>query len=208
VANILAYYQLPFGRGQRFASSSGAVDKIIGGWSFSPIFSWGTGLPIETYTGSCGEVGQGNIPWCAGAVPLVNTGSFGHSPHLAVKTNCVVGANNDPACGGGGTGGNLFADPTAVYNDYRPMYDGYDTNTYDNGPYYGQSRWNLDFTIAKQTRFTESTGATFYAQFLNSLNHMEYTDPSINLLNPGAFGTLTGQYNAPRTIELGMRLYF
>jgi Carboxypeptidase regulatory-like domain len=213
VANILAYYQLPFGKGQRFATSSGVLDKIIGGWSFAPIFTWGTGLPIETYTGSCGEVGQGYIPWCAGAAPMANTGSFGHSPHLAVKTNCVVGAYNDPACGFGGTGANLFADPAAVYNDYRPMYDGLDTSTYDDGPYYGQSRWNLDFTLAKQTRFTERMGATFYAQFLNSLNHMEYADPgsgspAMNLLSPQTWGTLTTQYNSPRTIELGLRVYF
>lgn len=208
VGNVLAYYQLPFGKGQRFAANNAVIDKVIGGWSFAPIFSWGTGLPIETYTGSCGEVGQGYINWCAGAAPMANTGSFGHSPHLAVKTDCNIGAANDPACGFGGTGANLFANPTAVYNDYRPMYAGLDTSTYDNGPYYGQSRWNLDFTLAKDTKFTEAAGATFYAQFLNGFNHMEYNDPSINLLSPGSFGTLTSQYNAPRTIELGLRLYF
>ncbi len=211
VGNILAYYQLPFGKGQRFATSSGALDKLIGGWSFAPIFSWGTGLPIETYTGSCGEVGQGYIPWCAGAVPVANTHNIGHSPNLAVKTDCTVGGGNDPNCaasGYAGTGGNLFANPTAVFNDFRPMYDGYDTSTFDDGPYYGQSRWNLDFTLAKQTMFTERVGSTFYAQFLNSLNHMEYNDPSMNLLAPESWGTLTSQFNAPRTIELGLRLFF
>jgi Carboxypeptidase regulatory-like domain len=207
VGNIIADYQLPFGKGQRFASSSSVVNRIIGGWTFAPIFSYGTGTPIETYTGSGGEIGQGNIPWYAGAVPLVNTGTFGHSTHLAVKTDCVVGANNDPGCGGG-NGGNLFNNPTAIYNDYRPMYAGLDTNTYDNGPYYGQTRWNLDFTIAKQTMFTEHVGSTFYAQFLNSLNHMEYNAPSINLQDPGDFGALTSQYNSPRVIELGLRIFF
>ena len=207
VGNILAYYQLPFGKGQRFGTSNSVLDRVVGGWTFAPIFSWGTGTPIETYTGSCGEIGQGYFPWCAGAVPMVNTGTFGHSPHLAVKTDCVVGGNNDPACGSG-TGGNLFANPTAVYNDYRPMYTGLDTKTYDLGPFYGQHRWNVDFTIAKQTKFTESAGATIYAQFLNAFNHMEYGDPGINLLDPEDFGTLTGQYNAPRVIELGLRLYF
>ena len=214
--NILADYQLPFGKGQRFAANNGVVNRIIGGWSFAPIFTWATGLPIETYSGSnsCQEFGAGYIPWCSGAVPLVNTGTFGHSDHFAVSTDCNIGANNDPACGSGGTGGNLFANPTAVYNSYRPAVLGMDTRSYDNGPYYGQKRWNLDFTLAKETKFTETVGATMYAQFLNAFNHMMYSDPSMDLANPGAWGALTGQYNAQqngsytRVIELGLRIFF
>jgi hypothetical protein len=209
VLNLLADYQLPFGRGQRFSTGNGVLDRVVGGWTFAPIFTWATGAPIETYSGSnsCQEFGAGYIPWCSGAVPLTNTGTFGHSPHLAVHTDCVVGAYNDPACGGG-SGGNLFSNPTAVYNSYRPAVLGMDTRSYDYGPYYGQKRWNMDFTLAKDTRFTESVGATVYAQFLNAFNHMMYSDPSMDLANPGAFGTLTSQYGAPRTIELGLRLYF
>ncbi|HXJ92779.1 MAG TPA: carboxypeptidase-like regulatory domain-containing protein [Terriglobia bacterium] len=207
VFNMLADYQLPFGKGQRFATNNGVLDKVIGGWSFAPIFTLASGAPIETYTGSCQEFGAGYIPWCSGAVPLVNTGTFGHSAHLAVPTDCNIGANNDPACGSG-SGGNLFANPTAVYNSYRPALLGLDTRAYDYGNYYGQQRWNLDFTLAKQTQFTERVGATMYAQFLNAFNHMMYGDPGMNLQDPGNFGTLTGQYNSPRTIELGLRLFF
>lgn len=216
VLNVLANYQLPFGRGRRFASNNAVVDRVIGGWSIAPIFVWATGIPIETYSnGSSGqEFGAGNIPWYSGAVPLVNTGTFGHSANFNVKTDCNIGANNDPACGGGGTGGNLFANPTAVFNNYRPAVLGLDTRSYDLGPFYGQHRWNLDFTIAKDTKFTERVGATAYAQFLNAFNHMMYGDPSMDLGNPGAFGALTGQYNTlgngsyTRVIELGLRLYF
>jgi len=213
VMNILANYALPFGRGKRFSTSNGILDRVIGGWSVAPIFTWATGLPIESYTGSCQEFGEGNIGWCAGAVPLKNTGAFGHSAHLAVKTDCSIGVNNDPSCpGGGGTGGNLFANPTSVFNSYRPALLGLDTYAYDEGPYHGQARWNLDFTIAKTTQFTERVDATFYAQFLNGLNHMEYSDPNtfsgMNLQDPANFGTLTGQYNPPRVIELGLRIHF
>ncbi len=209
VLNLLADYELPFGSGKKFSTTNRVLDRVIGGWSFAPLFTWATGIPIETYTGSCQEFGEGNIGWCAGAVPLKNTGAFGHSPHMAVKTDCNVGVNNDPSCpGGGGTGGNLFANPTAVYNSYRPALLGLDTSAYDLGPYHGQSRWNLDFTLAKQTKITERVGATAYAQFLNALNHMEYGDPGMNLQDPANFGTLTGQYNNPRVIELGLRIFF
>jgi len=99
-----------------------------------------------------------------------------------------------------------------VFNSYRPALLGLDTYAYDEGPYHGQARWNLDFTIAKTTQFTERVDATFYAQFLNGLNHMEYSDPNtfsgMNLQDPANFGTLTGQYNPPRVIELGLRIHF
>ncbi len=208
VSNVVAHYDLPFGKGRRFLGNNNILDRVVGGWSFTPVFTWGTGIPIETYTGSCQEFGQGNLPWCSGAVPLVNTGIFGHSARMNVATDGVVGVNNDPKFVGGATGGNLFANPTAAYNNYRPVLLGLDNRAYDLGPYHGQSRWNLDFTIAKETRITERVGAMFYAQFLNGLNIMEYGDPSMNLQDPADWGTLTGQYNNPRVIELGLRVHF
>jgi Carboxypeptidase regulatory-like domain len=222
VFNSLASYELPFGRGKRFANSNRFLDKVIGGWTFSPIFTWNSGLVMETYTGSCAEFGQGNVAWCSGAVPLVGTGSFSRSAHHGVVSDGNVGSNGDPntcgvpspTCSLLGAGINLFANPTAAYNNLRPVILGLDGRANDLGPLYGQHRWNLDFTIAKTTRFTEHIGATFYAQFLNALNHMEFSDPGqygsggLNLQDPANFGVLNSQFNTPRQIELGLRLYF
>ena len=145
-------------------------------------------------------------------MPLANiTSKFGGTgPSLAVHTDCSVGVNNDPTCAnGGGTGGNLWKNPTSVYNDYRPDVLGLDGRAYDYGPIHGQHRWNLDFTVAKATSiYKERVGVTFYAQFLNALNHMMYSDPYPNYYDPADFGTLTGQYNNPRNIELGIRFAF
>jgi len=227
VSNVLGSYELPFGKGKHFSTSNPVLDRIVGGWTISPIWTWGTGTPIETYTGSCQELGQNpNIPWCSGEVPLVDTGTFGHSAntHLRISGTTdvpgptfgsFVGSNNDPYadCGGsvcspGTYGNNLFKNPVSVYDSYRPLQLGVDTTSLDEGPYHGQHRWNVDFTLAKQTRITERVGTTFYAQFLNGFNHMEYGDPGMNFLDPADFGTLTGQYNAPRVIELGLRVFF
>jgi len=211
VSNVLGRYELPFGRGKHFSTSNGILDRVIGGWSLSPIWTWGTGTPIESYTGSCTEFGTGQyFPWCAGAVPLVNTGTFSKSVHLGVHTDCTVGVNNDPSCQGAGvgTGANMFPNPTAVFNSYRPALLGLDTRAYDLGPLHGQHRWNVDLTIEKDTKITERTSIAFYAHMLNALNNMEYGDPGINLQDPYDFGTLTGQYNTPRVIELGLRLAF
>jgi hypothetical protein len=212
VFNMLATYELPFGKGKRFTTHNGFLDRVIGGWTFAPIFTMNSGLVMETYTGSCQEFGQGNVAWCSGVVPLVSPGSFSRSAHFGVLSDGNIGVNGNPSSSGSGV--NLFANPTAAYNNLRPVILGVDGRANDLGPLYGQHRWNLDFTIAKTTRITERTGFTFYAQFLNALNHMEFSDPGqygaggLNLQDPANFGVLSGQFNSPRQIELGLRLFF
>jgi len=212
VFNMLGTYELPFGKGKRFATHSGILDRVIGGWTFSPIFQWNSGLVMETYTGSCDEFGQGNVAWCSGMVPLSGVGGISRSPHYGVVSNGGVGSNGDTSNGGPGV--NLFANPTAVYNMFRPTVLGIDGRANDLGPLYGQHRWNLDFTIAKRTQINERIGFTFYSQFFNAFNHMEFRDPGqygsggLNLQDPASFGVLNSQFNDPRKIELGLRVFF
>jgi hypothetical protein len=228
VINALASYQLPFGKGKYFSTKNPVLDRIIGGWTFSPVYTWGTGLVIETDTGSGQEFGgSGYTGWDTGMVPLVSTGSFGHSAqinyhassttasYVGPSQGSLVGTANDPYpdCGGNvcaphTLGLNLFKNPAAVFNSYRPDLLGLDTYGYDMGPYYGQHRWNVDFTLAKQTYIKEKWNITFYAQFLNAFNHVEFGDPGMNYEGPTSFGDITGQYNGPRVVELGLRLYF
>ena len=214
VFNMLGTYDLPFGKGKWLSTSNGILDRIVGGWTFAPIFQWNSGLVMETYTGSCDEFGQGNVAWCSGMVPLAgtNVGSISRSAHYGVTSTGGIGSQGDASAKGSGV--NLFANPQAVYNMFRPIVLGIDGRANDLGPLYGQHRWNLDFTLAKTTRINERIGFTFYAQFLNALNHMEFSDPGqygsagLDLQNPNAFGVLSGQFNSPRQIELGLRLFF
>jgi hypothetical protein len=208
VLNLLATYQLPFGKGQHFATNNGILDRIIGGWSVSPIYTWNSGLVMETYTGSCDEYGQGNVPWCSGLVPMLPASSYSHTAHYGVTGSGGIGT-------GGGTGVNLFANPQAVYNTMMPLVLGLnDGHANDLGPLYGQHRWNLDFSLVKTTRITERVGVTLYGQFFNALNHMEFSDPGqygsggIDLLNPAGFGVMSSQFNSPRHIEVGLRVSF
>jgi len=215
VFNALGNYQLPFGKGKWMDSHNGVINRIIGGWQFAPIFQWNSGLVMETYTGSCDEFGQGNVPFCSGMVPLegTNLSSISRSPHFNVNTGSSnIGSNGNVS--GGGAGVNLFANPSAVYNEFGPVILGINGRANDLGPLYGQHRWNLDFTIAKDTRINERMGLQFYAQFLNAFNHMEFSDPGqygsagLDLQNPTAFGVLSSQFNSPRAVELGLRFSF
>jgi len=49
IINVNSIWQLPFGRGRTFASNAGGLlDAFIGGWQFSNILRWNTGLPLGT----------------------------------------------------------------------------------------------------------------------------------------------------------------
>jgi hypothetical protein len=54
-----AVYQLPFGQGRQFGSHWNRVtDAVLGGWSFAPIFTASTGLPLNvTVNGSPSNTG-------------------------------------------------------------------------------------------------------------------------------------------------------
>ncbi len=45
-------YELPFGKGKRFAGNNALLDRALGGWSVNGIFSWFTGRPFTVYSGS------------------------------------------------------------------------------------------------------------------------------------------------------------
>ncbi|MGA8027003.1 MAG: hypothetical protein WB992_07645, partial [Bryobacteraceae bacterium] len=215
--NLLGSWNLPFGKGQRWSSSHKAVNEVIGGWIVSPIFSYGSGLPLDVYTGSYQEWGNGTIGNGCDAIPLSGIG-YSNTPVFGVNGSGGIAVNGNPA--NGGTGVNLFGNPAAVYNNFRPNLVGIDGSCGGGGQLRGQPRWNLDLGLTKDTPITERIGVQFYAQAFNVLNHMMWGDPSVNLQNPAGFGVLTGQYNAlglggggaageyTRIIQLGIRVRF
>jgi hypothetical protein len=224
--NLLSSYQLPFGKGKRWGSNANPVlSRIFGGWTLSPIFTYGSGLPLTITTGSGQEQGNAFDPnISATAIPVgVAASSIGVSPHFGVVSNGTIGVNGDPSQGGAGV--NIFANPAAVYAEFRPFILGVDTRTGGAGILRGLGRYNLDLGLTKDTMFTERVGAQIFVQAFNVLNHMEWADGSgdgggFSLQNPNAFGVLSGQYNAAtlggagasanytRIIQVGLRVHF
>jgi hypothetical protein len=219
VFNLLSTYNLPFGKGHKIGSSA-FMSRIIGGWTLSPIFSYGTGLPLQALTGSCLEYGQAWDPnICATAIPVgINASSLSNTPHYGVNPSGTIGYNGNSANGGSGV--NLFSDPAAVYADFRPLLVGIDGRSGAAGILRGQARYNLDLGLTKDTQFNERVGAQLYVQAFNVLNHMQWGDPSVNLQDQPDFGVLSGQYGAltlggsgasanyTRILQLGLRVHF
>ncbi|RMG46504.1 MAG: hypothetical protein D6723_16940, partial [Acidobacteria bacterium] len=116
-----------------------------------------------------------------------------------------VGTTGDPAQGGSGL--NLFANPEAVFNNFRRALISQDRRD-GRGVLRGQARWNMDLSLGKRTMITETVAVRFSFDFANVFNHVEFDDPDLTLQNPSTFGVLGSQFNQPRFIQFGLRFEF
>jgi hypothetical protein len=207
VYNMQGLYQLPF-----YKSQQGVIGRLLGGWALAPFLIIRSGYPLLVYTnGNISDEtwGQGNP----------SSGSLGTNAVLLSSYNGGSSTHQTGGSKGVGTNGyglNLFSDPSAVYNQFRPFILGLDgPNGGGGGPIRGLSHWNLDLTVSKEIRFTERFNTRFIATFSNIMNHPWLHDPYLDLQDPANFGSITGapfsvatQINSPRQIEFGLRFGF
>jgi len=202
VYNAFFVYQPPFYKGQH-----GLVGRALGGWTFSSIFTAGSGSPIEllTTTGGGQEYGAGdnsNFFGDENAVPIGPVKS-GHAYYNRPSSGLPV---------------NIFANGTAAINSFRNPILGLDNRDGGFGILTGLPYWNMDFSIKKNFRVTESVSLEFQGVFANVLNHNQWLDPIGNSAvalfeGPSGFGALNAgsaqeQAGGNRQIELGARIRF
>jgi hypothetical protein len=198
VDTLFLVYQPPFFRGQQ-----GIVGHILGGWTFSPIFTAGSGAPdfCNTNTGVFSEGYSGSQDF-----------GSGDSNFAFTNANCVLTSNTGTSASVHNVGGiaSMFANPQAVFNNVRPLVLGYDGNSGGFGQFRGLPYWNMNLGIKKNIRFTERFNAELSFNFINVLNHNQLLDPTLNIAgqNPETFGQLSTEGTLPRTIEFGIRVNF
>ncbi len=197
VYNMFMVYQPPFYKGQ-----SGFLGRILGGWTFAPVFTAGAGQPIEVFTTTGGgqEFGAGDNVNFFGNENAVPIGPIQSGHAYVTSGSNSVGTDGYPV--------NIFKNPEAAYNNYRNPILGIDTRDGGFGALNGLPYWNMDFSIRKNIRVAESFAIELQGIFANILNHNQMLDPQgIALYSPGTFGNLLGEAS-PRNIELGARVRF
>jgi hypothetical protein len=197
--NAVGLWELPFGKGRRFSFSGDTLDKILGGWRSSWIFTYQSGAPLIVVQGPGVWGGSLDPNSVSGAISTTDPRSFNTGAHEGV---------------GSGSGINLFEDPTLAYNSFRRVLLSSDGRSGRANPLRGLPYWNLDMSVGKKTTIMESKTLTFSADFFNVLNHVNFANPSLDLSNPAAFGVITEQLiplnriSGSRSIQLGLRLEF
>jgi hypothetical protein len=218
IYNLSMYYAAPFFRGQH-----GLLGHVLGGWTFSPLFTAQSGgVTGVSYS-------EGNCTGCEafGEITTPGTSAFGSTSERAVgfmpytgnitargpvsgvtATNIVFGAN------GVGTRTSTpylsaFANPGTIYQEFRPCVLGFDSTCGGSGNLRGLPTWNLDATIVKDLAvYRERVGTMLFFTFTNILNHFQPGNPSLSLTSPTSFGEITSQANNPRSLEFGLRIRF
>ena len=209
VYNLFVVYQPPFYKGQ-----NGLMGRLLGGWTFAPVFTAGSGSPIEIYTttGDGQEFGGGdNINFFGNenAIPI------GPIPGGSGKAHYFPGGITTPA-GSGGEPINIFGNPQAAFMDFRNPILGLDTHRDGGfGILNGLRYWNMDLSIRKNIKITERVNTELQGVFLNIFNIPHFLDPwGTALYSPATFGNLfisnplSGVTSEAREIQLGIRVSF
>jgi hypothetical protein len=211
VFNMIFNYNLPFGQGHKLGTSSGAINRFIGGWSFSGVFRANSGLPLVA-TESPFALGGGFVT--SNNVDMIPTGAHNFTTGLNHNTGGTAKAgtacanfaaamggagpvtpptvqNPNPdisvGSGSGAFGFNYFSDPAAAYCSFRPVLLSSDTRDGRGNPLRGFGMWNLDSSIGKETAITERFKVRFSADFFNMFNHLTFVDPLGLPLGPTDF---------------------
>jgi hypothetical protein len=198
--NLYFRYDLPF-----FRSQQNLVGKVLGGWSVTPLFTAGSGAPIQVTTanGNGESFGEGDTNNEASFESGVLLGSLAN--YSASRKSGVCGSNG---IGTAGACQNVFANPAGAFNLFGNPILGLNGATAF--PIYGLPFWNLDMALQKNFKVTERVNASFSVSAINVLNHMQPNDPAFDLSNPTTWGVLGGggavQSNSPRQLEWGLRV--
>jgi Carboxypeptidase regulatory-like domain len=178
-------YELPFGKGKRFANSGGFVNQIVGGWQVGSIFTWQSGFPLNTQAGvdTPGTGGYGEI----------RLNSTGISPNLPGNQRTTSRWYNVSAFAlpPPGTFGNFQR------NDLR-----------------APSFADWDSSAIKNFRIREGQSLQFRWEMFNAVNHPNWAAPNPNwsstsYARPGAaFLSITGTQNAMRQMQFALKYLF
>jgi hypothetical protein len=72
----------------------------------------------------------------------------------------------------------------------------------------GPRFWNTDLALSKIFPLREPTSLEFRSEFFNLFNHPNFSNPGSNVASAGSFGIISSTANAPRIVQLALRIRF
>ena len=183
-----AVYQLPFGKGRKFANSGGWTDWLIGGWSVNVINNWWSGSPVNLNH----NLGGANLVSSIGpdwrGAPWFRPNVIGDVLMPAEQRSPTSYLN--PATVQLPTGNYPFGN--AGRNTVRlPMF------------------YQMDFAVTKDFAFRERYKLQFRSEFFNLTNRTNFQvlNRDFSNRNSAAFGRFSSTFD-PRLVQLALRLNF
>jgi hypothetical protein len=171
-------YELPFGKGKRFGNSwHWLPNAILGGWQTNGILTLGSGLPLIFSQTTNNSFSFGGYQ---------RPDSTGVDARISERSIDRWFNTSQFTVAKDYTFGNLSRTHSNLRRDWTR---------------------NLDFSMFKNTRFSERFNLQFRAEAFNISNTPLFGAPNTNV-ESGAFGTITAQDNPARQVQLGLKLLF
>jgi len=178
-------YDLPFGRDQKFGRGwDGVVDWLLAGWQVNGILTFQSGLPLIITQGvnNTNLFSPSQRPTWTGADPNIDSGGLSNTEHIQQWFDTSV-FSVTPAF--------QFGNTPRVMPDLRA--DGVK---------------NLDVSLFKNNRFRGGKwNAQLRLEAFNVLNRVQFSAPNTQVGNSN-FGVVSAQANAPRQLQLAVKLLF
>lgn len=176
-------YELPFGHGRRFMSTTGAADKVLGGWGLSGIETWTSGTPIVL-----GGVDNGTttlVDQSPDASRPYWTGQSAKLQNKSYKRWFNTSVFSMPAAFAFGNS------PRTLGNVQNPPYQ------------------NLDLAVLKNTKWgdAERYNVQFRLEMFNAFNHPSLGNPNTGLTS-GQFGVISSYNGTARRIQIAGKVTF
>ncbi len=189
--------ELPFGRNKFFLrNASGIVNQVVGGWQFTPIITWQSGLPFTLSYNECPQSIPGSAPcYVNGPVRSLKFGATGYPGGPTGVTYYQAQK----------LGGQFTAAPLdTIGNSGR-------------NSVFGPNYFNGDLSLSKNFPIRETLFAQFRIDAYNGFNHINFgvpggptTEASSSIENTGSItgGPLPGASTNPRQLQLSVRMQF
>ena len=204
VFNLNFVYELPFGPDRRWNKSR--LEKLIGGWTISSIFTWQSGAPVSILSGrgTINRVGRGENTAVSNLTreqldEIVGFRMTADGPFFIAES--AINPLDRRAVAPDSAEREPF--PGQVF--FHP--DPGEAGTLQRRLFSGPSALALDFALNKTTRLTESQSVRFGARFSNFLNHPTFLSGD-HFLDATQFGRVTSSLTGARVIELHLRYSF
>jgi hypothetical protein len=198
------FYELPVGTNHRIHYRP--LDRVIGGWTWSAVWSWNSGAPFSILSG------RGTLNRSSGSRSYYNTADTsltmaqlsgivklqmtGNGPYMisqsAINPADGTGVNND---GSPPFTGQVFFNPGAGTLGVlqRRLFD-------------GPSIFGLDMSLLKTVKLHERQALEIRMDAFNALNHTSFYAGDQNI-NSTTFGVVGGDYGS-RVVQFGAHYRF
>jgi len=179
-AVIMGIYELPFGRGRHFGTNwSRLTDILIGNWQVNGIATLSAGTPIGiSASNNAGIFNQ-----------AIRANSVGRSGKLTGAVQNRLDAYFDKTA---------YTQPNAfTFGNMGPRLPDVRTD----------GIYSFDLSLFKDFRLTERLKVQLRGEALNAFNTPRFGGPNTTVTS-SSFGAITSQANAPRQIQLGLKVLF